>query len=293
MTSTSTQHHLATQHRTAVVKDRTIFYREAGDPASPTIVLLHGFPSSSAMFRELIPALADRFHLIAPDFIGFGHSEAPSRDTFDYTFEALTSHTRGLLEQLEITSYLLYLHDIGGPVGFRIFEETPEQVKGLIIQNANTYEEGVAEDAKRALAPLWGHRSEETEQPAKHFMTAAYVEYLWKVGARDEASVNPDNWLMDQALLARPGTQAAMLDLVENLKTNDPLYPTWQAALRAHQPKTLVLWGNKDPLFIPPGAESYLRDLPDAKLVWLEAGHFVLDENLATVVSEIRSAFAQ
>ena len=244
------------------------------------------------MFRELIPVLADRFHLIAPDFIGFGYSEAPSRNEFDYTFENLTTHVRGLLEQLKITSYVFYLHDIGGPVGFRIFEETPHQVKGFIIQNANTYEEGVAEEAKQALGPFWGHRNEETEKPAKQFMAPAYVEYLWKVGARDETSINPDNWLIDQTLLARPGTEASMLDIVENLKTNAPLYSIWQAALRAHQPKMLILWGNKDPLFIPPGAEGYLRDLPNAKLVWLNAGHFVLAENLQTVAAEIRTAFA-
>ena len=187
---------------------------------------------------------------------------------------------------------MFYIHDIGGPVAFRLFEERPELVRGFIVQNANTYEEGVAEDAKQALGPLWGHRNEETEKPAKQFMAPDYIEYLWKVGARDASRVEPDNWLIDQALMARPGTQAYMLDVVEDLKTNAPLYPAWQAALRAHQPKTLILWGDKDPLFIPPGAEGYLRDLPDAKLVWLDAGHFVLDENLQTVVSEIRSAFA-
>ena len=292
MTSTLAQHDAATRHRTATVNGRTVFYREAGDPASPTIVLLHGFPSSSLMFRELIPALADRFHLVAPDFIGFGHSEAPPRDEFDYTFANLTASVRGLLEQLRITSCVFYVHDIGGPVAFRLFEERPEMVSGFIIQNANTYEEGVAEDAKRALAPFWGHRDEETEKPARQFMAPAYIEHLWKVGARDESRIPPDNWLVDQALMARPGTQAYMLDIVEDLKTNAPLYPTWQPVFRAHQPKTLILWGDKDPLFIPPGAEGYLRDLPDAKLVWLDAGHFVLDENLQTVASEIRGAFA-
>ena len=280
-----------TRHRTVTVNGRTVFFREAGDPASPTIVLLHGFPSSSSMFRNLIPALAGQFHLVAPDLIGFGHSEAPSRDAFRYTFDNLTAHVRGLLDQLQVTSYVLYLHDIGGPIGFRLFEETPDQVKGFIIQNANTYEEGVAEDAKRALGPLWGHRDAETEMPARQFMTPAYVRHLWTVGARDEARVDPDNWLIDQMLLARPGTEASMLDIVEDLKTNAPLYPTWQTALRARQPKTLILWGDKDPLFIPPGAEGYLRDLPDARLVWLDAGHFVLDENLHTVASEIRATF--
>lgn len=292
MSAVAEQRDLRTHYRTASVNGRKVFYREAGDPASPTIVLLHGFPSSSSMFGDLISALADRFHLVAPDYIGFGHSEAPSRDAFRYTFDNLTAHVRGLLDQLQITSYVLYLTDIGGPIGFRLFVETPDQVKGLIIQNANTYEEGVAEDAKRALGPLWGHRDVETEKPAKQFMAPAYIQHLWTTGARDEESVNPDNWLIDQTLLARPGTEAYMLDIVEDLKTNAPLYPTWQAALRARQPKTLILWGDKDPLFISPGAEAYLRDLPHAKLVWLEAGHFVLDENLQTVTAEILAAFA-
>ena len=164
-------------------------------------------------------------------------------------------------------------------------------VRGFIIQNANTYEEGVAEDAKQALGPLWSDRNEETEKPAKRFMSSTYIEHLWKVGAQDESRVQPDNWLIDQVLMARPGTEAYMLDIVEDLKSNAPLYPTWQGVFRKHQPKTLVLWGDKDPLFIPPGAEGYLRDVPAAKLVWLDAGHFVLDENLATVASEIRAAF--
>ena len=182
MTSTTAQRTLSvTQHRTAAVQGRKVFYREAGDPASPTLVLLHGFPSSSAMF----------------------------------------------------------------------------------------------------------------ERPAKQFMAPAYVQHLWTGGARDAQNVNPDNWLLDQALLARPGTETYMLDIVEDLKTNAPLYPVWQAVLRTHQPPTLILWGNKDPLFIPPGAEGYLRDLPKAKLVWLDAGHFVLDENLPTAAAEIRGMFAR
>ena len=293
MASTSAQHDVSTRHRTAAVQGRRVFYREAGDPASPTIVLLHGFPSSSSMFRALIPALADRFHLVAPDFIGFGHSEAPSRDGYSYTFANLTALVRDLLQQLRVTSYIFYVHDIGGPVAFRLFKEAPDRVKGFIIQNANTYEEGVAEDAKKALGPLWGDRNEETEKPARQFMAPDYIEYLWKVGARDESRVQPDNWLIDQALMARPGTEAYMLDIVEDLKTNAPLYPTWQAAFREHRPKTLIVWGDKDPLFIPPGAEGYLRDVPDARLVWLDAGHFVLDENLQTVAGEIRDHFAR
>jgi pimeloyl-ACP methyl ester carboxylesterase len=281
-----------THYRTAQVNGLQVFYREAGDPSAQTIVLLHGLPTSSQMFRELIPALADSFHLIAPDYVGFGHSEAPSRETFAYTFDNLAAHVRGLLDQLNISSYILYMQDYGGPIGFRLFAERPEQVRGFIIQNANAYIEGVGELPKQALGPLWENRNSTTEQPAKDFLSLASTKFHWTVGARSEENINPDNWLLDQALLDRPGTQAYQVDLLENYKTNVASYDSWQAAFRTHTPKTLITWGNKDPFFVPAGAEAYLRDLPEAKLVWLDAGHFVLDENLQTVADEIRSTFA-
>jgi len=282
----------STRYRTANVNGRKVFYREAGDPASPTVVLLHGLPTSSQMFRELIPALADKFHLIAPDYIGFGHSEAPPRDTFAYTFDNLAAHVRGLLDQLGLKSYILYMQDYGGPVGFRLFAEKPEQVKGFIIQNANAYIEGVGDLPKQALGPLWENRNTKTEAPAKEFLSLASTKFHWTVGARKEENINPDNWALDQAFLDRPGTQTYQIDLLENYKTNVASYDSWQAAFRIHQPKTLIVWGNRDPFFIPAGAEAYLRDLPNAKLVWLDAGHFVLDENLQTVADEIKAEFA-
>jgi pimeloyl-ACP methyl ester carboxylesterase len=261
-----------TRHRIATVNGRKVFYREAGNPASPTIVLLHGLPTSSQMFRNLIPALADRFHLIAPDYIGFGHSEAPSRDEFEYTFDHLAASVRGLLEQLGLRSYILYMQDYGGPVGFRLFAEKPEQVKGFIIQNANAYLEGVGELPKSALLPLWENRNAETEKPAREFLNAASTRFHWTVGARDVENINPDNWILDQAFLDRPGTQAYQVDLLENYKTNVASYESWQAAFRIYRPKTLIVWGDKDPFFVQPGARAYLRDLPEAKLVWLDAG---------------------
>jgi pimeloyl-ACP methyl ester carboxylesterase len=244
------------------------------------------------MFCDLFPALADKFHLVAPDYIGFGHSEAPSRNEFQYTFDNLAAHVRAPLDQLGLTSYVLYMQDYGGPVGFRLFAEKPEQVKGFIIQNANAYLEGVGELPKSALAPLWEKRNAETEKPAREFLSAASTKFHWTVGARNEENIPPDNWILDQAFLDRPGTQAYQIDLLENYKTNVASYASWQAAFRTHQPKTLIVWGDKDPFFVPPGAEAYLRDLPKAKLVWLDAGHFVLDENLQTVAEEIKTVFA-
>lgn len=279
-------------HRTAIVNGLKVFYREAGDPAAPTILLLHGLPTSSQMFRDLMPALADAFHLVAPDYIGFGHSDAPPRDTFSYTFDNLAAHLEGLVDVLGLTSYILYMQDYGGPVGFRLFTHRPEQVNGFIIQNANAYIEGVGEGPKKALLPLWENRTPETEKAAREFVSLEGTKFHWLVGAKEPEAINPDNWVLDQALLDRPGTQDYQVDLLENYKTNIALYPEWQSAFRKHQPKTLIVWGKHDPFFIPPGARAYLNDLPDAKLVWLDSGHFVLDENAAQVAAEIKAAFA-
>jgi pimeloyl-ACP methyl ester carboxylesterase len=183
-----------THYRTATVNGRKVFYREAGEPNSPTIVLLHGLPSSSQMFRELIPALADQFHLIAPDYIGFGHSDAPLSDDFEYTFDHLALYVRGLLHQLGLTSYILYMQDYGGPVGFRLFTEKPNQVEGFIIQNANAYLEGIGDAPKKVLLPLWEKRTPETEKPAREFVSLEGTKFHWLVGAKDPAAINPDNW---------------------------------------------------------------------------------------------------
>lgn len=281
-----------TYHRTATVNGRTTFYREAGDRASPTILLLHGLPTSSQMFRDLMPLLADRFHVIAPDYIGFGHSDAPSRDEFTYTFDNLATEIAGLVETLQLSSYILYMQDYGGPVGFRLFTQAPDRVKGFVIQNTNAYMEGVGDPPKQALMPLWENRTPETEQPARDFVKLESTKFHWLVGARDPEAVNPDNWVFDQALLDRPGTQDYQVDLLENYKTNVALYPQWQEAFRKYQPKTLIVWGRNDPFFIPPGAQAYLDDLPNAKLVWLDSGHFVLDENAAQVADEIKAVFS-
>ena len=281
-----------TRHRTAIVHGRKVFYREAGDPAAPTILLLHGLPTSSRMFRDLIPALSHRFHVVAPDYIGFGHSDAPSAEAFDYTFDNLARHVAGLIDALGLKSYVLYMQDYGGPVGFRIFAERPEQVAGFVIQNANAYMEGVGEPPKQALMPLWTERTAATEQPAREFVSLEGTKFHWLVGAKDPEAIDPDNWVLDQALLDRPGNQDCQVDLLENYKTNVASYDAWQAAFRQHRPKTLIVWGRRDPFFVPAGAEAYLRDLPEARLVWLDAGHFVLDENTPQVAAEIIATFA-
>lgn len=279
-------------YRTTIVDGHKIFYREAGDASAPNIILLHGFPSSSHMYRDLIPALADRFHVIAPDYIGFGQSDAPSATEFDYTFDNISKQVKGLIDQLGLTSYVLYMQDYGGPVGFRIFTERPEQVKGLVVQNANAYMAGVGEMPKQVFLPLWEDRNAETEAAARGFLAAQTTQFQYTAGAKHPEAISPDNWTHDQALLDRPGTDAYQLDLLEDYKSNVALYDTWHTALRTHQPETLIVWGKSDPFFIPAGAEAFKADLPDAKLVWLDAGHFVLDENTPQVAAEIKAMFA-
>jgi pimeloyl-ACP methyl ester carboxylesterase len=282
-----------TTHHFVTVSGRTMFYREAGNPALPAIILLHGFPASSHMYRNLIPLLADTFHVIAPDYIGFGQSEAPSVKDFQYSFDNLTAHVAGLIDQLGLTSYVLYMQDYGGPVGFRLFTQHPDRVKGFVIQNANAYLDGVGDMPKQVFLPLWNRRDATTEAAARGFLTAETTKFQYLVGAKTPEAISPDNWTIDQALLDRPGTDAYQLDLLEDYKSNVALYDNWHDAFRKYQPRTLIVWGKHDPFFIPAGAEAFKRDLPQAKLVWLDAGHFVLDENASTVAAEIKGAFAR
>lgn len=281
-----------TRYKFATVNDRRVFYREAGDRSLPTIVLLHGFPTSSFMFRDLIPLLADRFHVIAPDYIGFGQSDAPAADAFDYSFDNLTAHVGGLLDQLGLSSYILYMQDYGGPVGFRLFAQNPAAVTGFVIQNANAYMAGVGEQPAQIFLPLWEKRDAASEAGARAMLAAETTQFQYQVGARDIEAISPDNWTHDQALLDRSGHDAAHLDLLENYKTNVAAYDGWHQAFRHHSPKTLIIWGKHDPFFVPAGAEAFLDDLPQARLVWLDAGHFVLDENAALVAAEIKASFA-
>lgn len=280
-----------TTYKFATVNDRQIFYREAGDPAAQTIVLLHGFPTSSHMFRDLIPQLADRYHVIAPDYVGFGQSDAPSAAEFEYSFDNLTAHVAGLIEQIGLKSYILYMQDYGGPIGFRLFTQNPEKVAGFVIQNTNAYMAGVGEMPAQIFLPLWEKRDETTEAAARGFLAAETTRFQYLVGAKDPEAISPDNWTHDQALLDRPGHDAAHLDLLENYKTNVALYDSWHEAFAKYQPKTLIIWGKNDPFFIPAGAEAYLADLPQARLVWLDSGHFVLDENSSQVAAEIEATF--
>lgn len=280
-------------HHTVDVDGLQVFVREAGEKNAPTIVLLHGFPSSSHMFRDLIPLLADRFRVVAPDMIGFGHSDAPPVDRFAYTFDSLAAVTRKVLDRLEVSSYVLYLHDYGGPVGLRLATAAPGRVRGLVVQNANAYMEGVSDSVAGLFLPLWKERNAKTIAAARGFLTAEATKMQYTAGARDASTLNPDAWTLDQALLDRPGNAEVQLALFSDYEKNVAAYDAWHAYFRKEQPRTLVVWGKSDPLFLAAGAEAYKRDLRDAEIVFLEGGHFALEEHAPTIAGHIARVFAE
>jgi len=269
-TSASTTYHRVT------VDGVRLFYREAGPKGAPTIVLLHGFPSSSREFDSLIPLLAGRFHLVAPDFPGFGQSEAPPPSTYTYTFEQLAKTTNHFIEQLGIGKYSLYLHDYGGPVGFRIMVQHPERLQSLIVQNANAYQEGLG--AKWAgIARYWADPKGHPEV-VDAFTSLAAAEQRHTLGTSHPERYNPDTWTDEFAHLSMPGQHEIQAQLLYDYQNNIASYPAWQAWLREHEPPTLVVWGRNDPSFIAKGAEAFARDVPHAQIHLLDAGHFALDE---------------
>jgi pimeloyl-ACP methyl ester carboxylesterase len=280
-----------TTYRTVDVDGLKVFVREAGDKTAPAIVLLHGYPSSSHMFRDLIPLLAERFRVIAPDMIGYGHSDAPKVDEFAYTFDNLAKVTARVLEKLEVTSYILYQHDFGGPVGMRLALANPERVRGFVLQNANAYMEGVSEAVANLFLPLWKEQNSATLAAARGFLSADATKMQYTAGARDASRLNPDAWTLDQALLDRPGVAEAQLALFVDYQTNVAAYDAWHAYFKQAQPRTLVVWGKNDPFFLVPGAEAYRRDLPNAEVVLLDGGHFVLEEQAATIAAHISRVF--
>ncbi len=269
-TSATTTYHRAT------VDGVGVFYREAGPKDAPTIVLLHGFPSSSREFDTLIPLLATRYHLVAPDYPGFGQSDAPPPSSYVYTFDNLAKTTNVLLEQLKINKYALFLHDYGGPIGFRIMAAHPERLRALIIQNANAYQEGLG--AKWAgIAQYWADRKAHA-QVFDAFVSFAATEQRHMLGTSHPERYNPDTWTDEYAHLSKPGQREIQAELLYDYRTNVASYPAWHACLRRHRPPTLVVWGRNDPSFIAPGAEAFRRDLPDSEIHLLDAGHFALDE---------------
>ena len=264
-------------YNTLKIDDLEIFYREAGDPRKPTILLLHGFPSSSHMFRELIPLLADKYHLVAPDYPGFGHSSAPPASEFTYTFERLAEVIERFATAKGLKKYSLYVQDYGAPVGFRLAVKHPERVQALIVQNGNAYDEGLR-GFWNPLKNYWENPTEQAANKLAEFLKVESTKWQYTHGTRNANRISPDTWTFDQALLDRPGNREIQLKLFLDYGSNPPLYPKWQAYFRQHQPPTLIVWGKNDQIFPAEGAEAFKRDLKDLEFHLLDTGHFALEE---------------
>jgi pimeloyl-ACP methyl ester carboxylesterase len=265
-----------------------IFYREGGPKDAATIVLLHGFPSSSHMFRELIPRLSDRYHVVAPDYPGFGYSDAPLPEQFAYTFDHLADTIEHFLDQQGIQKYSIYIQDYGSPVGFRLATRHPERIQAIITQNGNAYEEGLSPFWAEYLYPYWKERSADTESKVRQLLTLDATKLQYLQGFRNAENVSPDAYTFDQAGLDRPGNDRIQLELFYDYRKNPPLYPVWHRYLREKQPPVLAVWGKNDPVFLPAGAEAFLRDDPRAELHLLDTGHFALEEDGAGIAQLIR-----
>ena len=267
-----------TRYQTLTIDGLDIFYREAGDPQSPAIVLLHGFPTSSHMYRKLIPALAGSHYVIAPDYPGFGHSDMPSRDRFEYTFDNLANLMERFLDRVGVGRFAMYVFDYGAPVGFRLFAKYPDRVSAIISQNGNAYEDGIT-GFWDPIKAYW-QSGAKTEREALRWLTsieATRWQYENGVPADRRPYLSPDGWQHDQSLMDRPGNADIQLDLFYDYRTNIPLYPQWQDALARNQPPMLAVWGKNDEIFVAPGAHAFRRDLPEAQIHLLDTGHFALE----------------
>jgi pimeloyl-ACP methyl ester carboxylesterase len=278
---------MTVSYKSQKVGDVDVFYREAGAKNAPTLLLLHGFPTSSHMFRELMPLLADRYRVIAPDLPGFGCTKAPARGEFDYTFDNLAKVVEGFTQALKLDRYALYVFDYGAPVGFRLAAAHPERVTALISQNGNAYLDGFS-DQWEPWQAYWRDDSAENREACRASLSADVIEnWQYRTGA-DLRRLGPDGYTLDIALMARPGAEDIQLDLIRDYRSNLERYPEFQAYFRDHQPPFLAVWGRHDPAFIPAGAEAYKRDLPDAEVHLLDTGHFALETHADEIAQFIR-----
>jgi pimeloyl-ACP methyl ester carboxylesterase len=280
-------------YHTAQVDGLKIFYREAGPKNAPTLVLLHGFPSSSHMFRELIPRLSDKYHVVAPDYPGYGYSDAPTTEQFVYTFDHLADVVDHLLDQQGITKYSIYIQDYGAPVGFRLATRHPERIQAIITQNGNAYDEGLAPFWAEFLYPYWKDPNPTNEAKVRQLLTLDTTKFQYLQGFRNPEDVSPDAYTFDQMTLDRPGNDKIQLALFYDYRNNPPLYPAWHKYLREKKPAVLVVWGKNDPVFAAAGAQAFLEDVPQAELHLLDTGHFALEEDGAEIAQLIRSFLAK
>jgi pimeloyl-ACP methyl ester carboxylesterase len=280
-------------HRYATIDGHRLFYREAGDAAAPTLVLLHGFPTSSYMFRHLIPALADEYHVVAPDHLGFGLSDAPPVDEFDYTFDGLTASTAGLLRNLGVERYAMYVQDYGAPIGWRLALGDPSAITAIISQNGNAYDAGFVESFWKTVWDYQTAPTGEAEAAVRKFFTLEATQWQYVTGVQDQTLVDPGSWYHDFALLSRPGNDEVQLALFRDYATNSPLYPRVQQYFRERRVPLLAVWGRGDEIFGPAGAEAFAADLPYADIHLLDGGHFLLESALDEVTGLIRKFLAR
>jgi len=283
---------MTVRFNTADVDGLKLFYREAGDASRPTVLLLHGFPSASHMFRDLIPELASKYHVVALDLPGFGMTEQPAREQFDYNFENITNVVDRFTEVLGLDKFAIYVFDYGAPVGFRLAVKHPERIAAIVTQNGNTYLEGVS-DAFAPVMAYWKEPSQANRDALRGFLTPETTLFQYTHGVDDPSKVSPDGRNLDDFYLARPGNAEIQLDLLLDYQTNVALYDTIQAYLREHQPPLLAIWGKNDPFFIPPGAEAFKRDVPAADIRFVDSGHFALETHAAEIGAAMREFLAK
>jgi pimeloyl-ACP methyl ester carboxylesterase len=281
--SSSTQ----VRYRRRAVDGIVLFYREAGDPTKPTVVLLHGFPSSSHMFRDLIPKLAGRYHVIAPDYPGFGYSDQPTTTQFKYTFDSIADLVDKFLKAVSVERYSIYIQDYGAPVGMRLFVNHPERIQAIITQNGNAYTEGLGGFWADTMEPYWKDRNPITEKKVRGLLTLESTKYQYFAGVKDPEALSPDSYTFDQMSLDRPGNAEIQLALVYDYQNNVARYPQWHETLRKIKPPVLAVWGKNDPFFIPAGAEAFKRDVPEAEIHFVDTGHFALEEHAEPIAEHI------
>ena len=277
----------AISYRTADVDGFKVFYREAGPKDAPTLLLLHGFPSAGHMFRDLIPHLADGFHIVAPDLPGFGQSDMPAREKFAYTFDHVADVIDRFTEVIGLKRFAIYVFDYGAPTGFRIAAKHPERITAIISQNGNAYEEGLS-DGWNPIRAYWQDASEKNRAALRAFLKPETTVWQYTHGVADAAKVSPDGYTLDNFYLSRPGADEVQLDLFGDYKSNIALYPAFQNYFRTHKPPFLAVWGRNDPFFLPPGAEAFKRDNPNAVVRFFDTGHFALETHVAEIAAEIR-----
>jgi pimeloyl-ACP methyl ester carboxylesterase len=281
----------AVNYRTADVDGLQIFYREAGAAAAPHLLLLHGFPSASHMFRDLIPLLADRFHVLAPDLPGFGQSGMPPRRAFRYTFDNLAGVIDRFTQVVGLERFAVYVFDYGAPIGFRLAMRHPERITGIVSQNGNAYEEGLS-DSWNPIRAYWEEPSQTNREALRALLSPETTRWQYTHGVADATAVSPDGYALDTFYLARAGADEVQLDLFGDYQSNVALYPAFQAYFRTYKPPFLAVWGKNDPFFLPPGAEAFKRDMPDAVVRFFDTGHFALETHVEEIAGAIRAFLA-